>query len=93
MVVECSLGTHVSLGRGEAELNESDLGLLYTGNAGGHPLGQNQALHHLTIINGPSKNKHSRSHQSIKWQLNTKGAKKYFFSIYAFPFIYVPLCH
>ena len=64
--------THVGLGRGEAELNESDLGLLYAGDAGAHPLGQNQALHHLTIINGPSENTHTHQvGQSIQRWLTT----------------------
>lgn len=49
--------THIGFGRRQAELNEADLGLLHTSHATvGHLLGQNQTLHQLTVINGPSEN-------------------------------------
>lgn len=49
--------THISFGWRQAELNETNLGLLHTSYATvGHLLGQNQTLHQLTVINGPSEN-------------------------------------
>lgn len=51
--------TYVGFGRGQAELDEGDLGLLHTGHAGvDHLLGQHQAIHQLTVINGPTAEKH-----------------------------------
>lgn len=51
--------TYVGFGRGQAELDEGDLGLLHTGHAGvDHLLGQHQAIHQLTVINGTTAEKH-----------------------------------
>lgn len=51
--------THVSFGWRQAELDEANLGLLQASHAAaGHLLGQNQALHQLAVINGPSETRH-----------------------------------
>lgn len=48
---------YISFGRGQAELDEADFGLLHTGHSSvHHPLSQHQTIHQLTIINGPSVN-------------------------------------
>lgn len=48
--------THISLGRRQTELDQTNLGLLHAGHAGiGHSLRQNQSLHQLTVIDGSSE--------------------------------------
>lgn len=52
--------TYIGLRRRQAELDQADLGLLYTGqSAVHHLLGQNQTVHQLTVIYG-SSGKHRR---------------------------------
>lgn len=60
--------THISFGRRQAELDQADLGLLHTAHAGvGDLLGQNQTVHQLAVINGPSEKQtgqyYSRNHR------------------------------
>lgn len=48
---------YISFGRGQAELDEANFGLLHTGHSSvHHPLSQHQTIHQLTVINGPSAN-------------------------------------
>lgn len=50
--------TYISLRRRQAELDQADLGLLYTGHSAVHHLlGQNQTIHQLTVIYGSTKEK------------------------------------
>lgn len=48
--------THISLGRGQTELNKANFGLFHSGHTSvGNSLGQHKAVYQLTVINGASK--------------------------------------
>lgn len=48
--------THVSLGRGQAELDQADFGLLNTAHTSvSQSLGQNQSFHQLTVVDSTAK--------------------------------------